>query len=193
MKMLISTLIVFILFINISDVTILAQDVIQVNNHDEIVPGKLNVKTISSLQLGISLRDNAINLNYKQNLKNNKRLRASLRVPKISFSQANNREYIAVQNLGAAIGLEKNIVTSKFFDIYGGAEVSTHLDIASNFARTSFFVHAIVGIAAKISDNIYAFGEIQPGVELLGRNNFQQKYLRSSRALNLGFMWNLNS
>ena len=193
MKKLNVIFLIFIFFIKLNCSTIFAQDAIDLDSQNEIESVKLNAINIRSAQLGVSLRSRAINLNYKQNLKRNIRFRASIRIPNISFSQINNRENAAFRNLGVALGIEKNIATSKFINIYGGGEISTNIDATSSIILASFSVHAIVGLATKISENIYAFGEVQPGLQLQGRDNFRDTFFRSSRAFNLGIMWNLNS
>jgi len=194
MKSLITSLITFTFLIYFNPSSTIAQETLDISSHhDKVKSGKLRVKKYRLTQFGVSLRSSVVNLNYKIQVESNTIFRASLRVPRVSFRQINSNENYAIQNLGIAFGLEKNISTSRVFDIYAGAELGTNIDASSNFIRSSFTANAIVGVTAKVSENIYFFGELQPGLELRGRSNFRDMQFRSSRAINLGIMWDLNT
>lgn len=200
MKKIITIFITIFLLITFNPLYICAQDLLHIGSVQVEVAceDKTDTKRLESIknrdpQFGVSLRASAVNLIYKQNLNRDTRLRASLRMPQFVFSQVNNRENIAFRNLGLAFGFEKNIATSRFIDIYGGTEIGANIDVSSNYIWGTFIANAIAGVAVKISDNMCAFGEIQSGLELRGRNNFRDKHIRSSSAFNLGVMWKLNS
>lgn len=155
---------------------------IEVRSKDRVA-AKLNKQ-----QIGLSLRSNRLNVNYKKQINKNYILRTSLGLPTIWLRKINNFNFGSLRNLSLALGVERGLIEQSWFRIYAGSEVRAAIDYCYPVVLSTFFIHAIAGLAIKLSDNILAFAELQPGLKILERNFFSDISVNSFRANNIGVM-----
>jgi len=146
---------IFLLFLTvlvINNQHLLGQVYSKLNN--EIIKSeKINIDIPRNHQLGLSLRSNNLNLNYKKQIN---------------------------------LGLERTLLDRSWFKLYAAGEIRTKFNYGGSNLFLNYFIHAIAGIGLKVSDNILAFIEIQPGLQLLERGNFSEVFVHSDRAFNFG-------
>jgi len=178
---------IFLLFLTvlvINNQHLLGQVYSKLNN--EIIKSeKINIDIPRNHQLGLSLRSNNLNLNYKKQINKNYLFRTSLALPTLSF-RSSSINSLRVLDFSIALGLERTLLDRSWFKLYAAGEIRTKFNYGGSNLFLNYFIHAIAGIGLKVSDNILAFIEIQPGLQLLERGNFSEVFVHSDRAFNFG-------